>query len=259
MTLGIDHALIAVENLDEAIQQYQAIGFEAYFGGEHPNHGTHNALVPLFDGFYLELIAMKDSELASQFPHTRKIAGALSQQNRYITFALDTDEIQSEIDQLRLFGIEIHDPIAGARKRSDGVEVAWNTAHFEQDGLPFIIEDETPRETRIPPPIEGIGQHLKLVSIQLVSTNQKELSETYSLILDSDSTHSLKANRGTIEISPGERDEIQSLIFETENLSLISEAWEKLGNEFNIEEPPNGGSILIPKIVTGAAFQIIST
>lgn len=258
MTLGIDHVLIAVENLERAIEQYHQLGFEAYLGGEHPNHGTHNALVPFSDGFYLELIAIKNPELASQFPHTRRIAGALTRKNRYITYALDTDNISAELDRIRSLNLEIHEPIAGGRKRSDGVEIAWKTAHFDDERLPFIIEDVTARETRIPLPRDGIGRYLNLASVHLSSSDPKELQEICSRIFVGQKT-ALKAARGTVEIAAGETDAIVKLVFHTNKRDVIRNAWNELKVDCKLEERPDGRSVLIPQSATGAAFQIIST
>jgi hypothetical protein len=53
MITGIDHVLIAVEDLDLAIEVYEQLGFQVLRGGDHPKMGTSNALVPLADGTYL--------------------------------------------------------------------------------------------------------------------------------------------------------------------------------------------------------------
>src|SRR5262249_58019959 len=56
MLTGIDHLVVAVPDLDAAIESYQSVGFHVVRGGRH-QVGTHNALVPFADGVYLELIA----------------------------------------------------------------------------------------------------------------------------------------------------------------------------------------------------------
>ena len=56
MIIGIDHLVILVRNLDDAMRDYQQLGSTVTRGGEHPG-GTHNALVGFANGTYLELIA----------------------------------------------------------------------------------------------------------------------------------------------------------------------------------------------------------
>jgi len=227
MNFGIDHVLIAVEDLDAAIKTYQELGFEAFFGGEHPNHGTHNALVPISGGFYLELIAVKNPELASQFPHTQRILGALERPNRYIQWALDTPDLDEAVREIRDRGIEMHAPIPGARKRSDGIDVAWRTAFFEDPRLPFLIQDITPRETRIAEPSSGLGQKMELKSILLGTPDVRELTELFAKILGPE----LNAHRGSIEFVESSEDELLNVVFK--------------GDEAMSEMAPLGGAFAV--------------
>ena len=59
MLKGIDHVVILVKNLDQAVADYTQLGFNVVPGGEHTDGATHNALVAFADGSYLELIAFK--------------------------------------------------------------------------------------------------------------------------------------------------------------------------------------------------------
>ena len=45
MLRGIDHIVILVDDLDQAIQSYTEAGFTVIPGGEHTGGATHNALV----------------------------------------------------------------------------------------------------------------------------------------------------------------------------------------------------------------------
>src|SRR3954449_3910124 len=53
----LDHVIIAVFDLDQAVDDYRALGFTTIYGGRHANGATHNALVCFQDGTYLELLA----------------------------------------------------------------------------------------------------------------------------------------------------------------------------------------------------------
>ena len=60
MIKSIDHILVAVEDLDKAVEDYSIIfGFGPTWQGSHPSLGTKNALFPL-ENMYLELISKKD-------------------------------------------------------------------------------------------------------------------------------------------------------------------------------------------------------
>ena len=65
MIQSIDHIVILVRNLEEAIADYTALGFTVTPGGVHADGATHNALVPFDDGSYLELIAFTVREVVN--------------------------------------------------------------------------------------------------------------------------------------------------------------------------------------------------
>ncbi len=62
MIIGIDHIVILVPDLEQAERDYTARGFTVTPGGEHAGGLTHNALIALADGSYLELIAFRDTD-----------------------------------------------------------------------------------------------------------------------------------------------------------------------------------------------------
>ncbi len=57
MPLSLDHSIIAVDDLEQAIHDYRSLGFNVVAAGVHANQATHSALILFSDGTYIELIA----------------------------------------------------------------------------------------------------------------------------------------------------------------------------------------------------------
>jgi catechol 2,3-dioxygenase-like lactoylglutathione lyase family enzyme len=153
MPTGIDHVIILVDDLDRGIEQYRKLGFTVTPGGKHPRY-THNALVTFADGSYLELIAFYEQPASTNpneghrwFKHVGKGGGIID----YALAAPNLDALVADADT-RDFTHGAASP--GARKRLDGVEIAWKSAMAKGDpnvgGLPFLIEDVTDRGLRVP-------------------------------------------------------------------------------------------------------------
>ena len=149
MLRGIDHIVIAVRDRAAASADYEALGFTVTPGGEHTGGATHNALISFSDGSYFELIAFREPDLPQQHKWWAKFAKG----EGTVDFALRADDVAAEADRLRDTGIAIDGPQDGGRLRPDGERVAWRNLGLHAPGapLPFVIEDVTPREVRVPP------------------------------------------------------------------------------------------------------------
>lgn len=148
MAQGIDHIVIAVHDLAAASADYARAGFTVTAGGEHADGATHNALVTFADGSYLELIAFKEPRRPQEHRWWAKQAKG----EGLVDFALRADRVDDEAARLRDAGLVIEEPRDGGRTRPDGVQIAWRNLILEKNGLalPFLIEDRTPRDRRVP-------------------------------------------------------------------------------------------------------------
>jgi catechol 2,3-dioxygenase-like lactoylglutathione lyase family enzyme len=144
---GIDHIVIAVNDLDAASRDYTEAGFTVVPGGKHKTGLSHNALIAFQDGTYFEIIAFLDPDN----PEVGPWAGALRESGEgLVDFALRTDDLDREVESLRMNGLEPIGPTPGGRVRPDGQRVDWRTIRFGNASLPFYCHDETPRELRVP-------------------------------------------------------------------------------------------------------------
>lgn len=146
MLTGIDHLVIAVRDLEAASRSYAELGFTVVAGGRHPV-GTHNALISFEDGSYLELIAFYEPSPAHRWWAPLQRGGGL------VDFCMQTDDLPGDTAALRGAGVEIDDPKPLTRLRPDGYTLSW-VLSIPRGGhrgvAPFLIQDETPREERVP-------------------------------------------------------------------------------------------------------------
>ena len=146
MLKGIDHLVVAVPDLDVARKSYEALGFTVVPGGRHPV-GTHNALIAFADGAYVELIAFYEANPSHKWWAPLQKGGGL------VDFCMQTDDLAGDTAAFRRAGVAIDDPSPLSRVRPDGYRLVWvlSIPRAGQRGVaPFLIQDETPREERVP-------------------------------------------------------------------------------------------------------------
>ena len=143
MLRQLDHVVFVARDLQAAIDDHRRRGFTVTPGGEHADHVTHNAVIPFADGTYLELVGFHD--LSRSVTHRWwKIA---ADGGGFADFALLSDDLNA--DAAALAELVKTPPKDGGRIRPDGVELKWRTAVLKAP-LPFVIEDLTARELRVP-------------------------------------------------------------------------------------------------------------
>jgi catechol 2,3-dioxygenase-like lactoylglutathione lyase family enzyme len=164
MITRLDHVVIGVRDLDDAVQAYQELGFEVQPGGRHTGLGTHNALIR-FGLEYLELLAVHDSSEATRSggpgrfmtEYQRERPGAL------LGFALASSNLDDEAARgaAPAVGYTQGQPFAMQRTRPDGHVLSWRLLvpgqHTWRRPWPFLIQWDTSDQQRLA--WEGTGQH----------------------------------------------------------------------------------------------------
>ncbi|WP_160114756.1 VOC family protein [Aquimarina sp. AU474] len=135
--MQIDHIILAINELDLGVAQFEELtGIKATYGGEHPNSNTHNAIVPMNDRVYIEILAPK-KELDT-IPEFFKNINIL----KPIGFAISTDEIEllekTILDsEFQTKGIE-----DWSREKPNGDKLEWKLLRINNPALsinPFFI------------------------------------------------------------------------------------------------------------------------
>jgi catechol 2,3-dioxygenase-like lactoylglutathione lyase family enzyme len=214
MVVHFDHAVIAVNDLDEAIRRYQALGFVVSPGAHHPAMGTRNALIH-FGLHYIELLSIYDEMLAEASGSSghvllnflRKRNGGL------LGYALATTDIRQEEARLRSVGFLGDRAFAMQCMCQDGHVLAWrllvpgNIAWRRP--WPCLIQWDAPDEQITP------GGHengvIGCAGIELMTRNLEQTIHFYQCALglevgSRDEVAPLAARRATFYLSAAEID-----------------------------------------------------
>lgn len=144
MSLSLDHLVVLVHDLEQAIADYAALGFTVQRGGTHADGVTHNALVGFADGSYLELISFLKPPLQHRWA-----AAAIAGHKGFVDYALLPPEVASVVTAARARGLVYAGPVEGGRVRPDGARLAWQIGTPPSPDLPFLCGDVTPRAQRV--------------------------------------------------------------------------------------------------------------
>ncbi|MCZ6895763.1 MAG: VOC family protein [Gammaproteobacteria bacterium] len=161
MIIRFDHAVIAVRDVDTAIEAYTALGFEVAAGGRHPSFGTRNAIVR-FGLDYLELLAIEDIEQArARGSFGAELAAFLEHSIGLVGFVFASSRLEDEAHGLADIGLAAEGPFAMERERPDGHILTWRLvipgSSPWRKPWPFLIEWETPDADRLS--WDPVGNH----------------------------------------------------------------------------------------------------
>jgi Glyoxalase-like domain len=162
----LDHLVYAAPDLDVAIQDLESrLGVRPGYGGKHAGGLTHNALLSLGEGSYLEIIASVPGAAESGTP----LAFGLDtlEEPRLVTWSMKAPDIDSRIEEARASGYDPGDPVDGGRDLPDGSRLSWRVSLRPQlagDGVvPFLTQWRSE-----PHPSETAPDGCRFVSLRAV-------------------------------------------------------------------------------------------
>jgi hypothetical protein len=210
---SIDHVLVACADPDAAATAVEAeLGLRATGAGRHTGLGTFNRLVWLGDSF-IELIGIEARKLAEASWVGRPVVRAADAGGGFATWAAATHGIRNEVDQLRLSGSDLGEPIPGKRVRPDGRIVRWTLSAAPTLGPlapPFLIEHDldaaewspAEREERARQP-HPIGASVRFDTLELPAPDVVQATRRYLRTVGIGPFRPSLAGRGARDASVG--------------------------------------------------------
>lgn len=137
----LDHVIIAVRDLDEASAAFQDAGFVVQSGGRHQGWGTHNRLIALRSGQFIELISVVDqSEALSSGEDGRLLVEQLDNAAAALLgWCVTCTDADATKTQLQAAGLVVRGPIDVRRDMSEFRLILINGLLWRQP-WPFVIE-----------------------------------------------------------------------------------------------------------------------
>jgi len=148
----IDHVMICVPNLEEAIDVYTRMGFHVYPGGAHTGGATHNAIA-FHQEDYLELLALRDGRPAAALipgSSDARLSEFLARGGGFRYVAVQSDDLAADVAAMRGRGVDVGDATEGSRRTPAGQELRWKAAGLgPRNPLPiFFVQHLTPLDER---------------------------------------------------------------------------------------------------------------
>ena len=143
-TGSVDHLVFGAGNLEDGIEFIEEmLGVRAALGGKHVGRGTHNALLSLGNGAYLEIIAPDPEQGVSAMPLPFGLGATMVP--HLVTWAAKAPDIETRLEAARGAGYE-GQLVTMSRKLPDGQLLAWSLT-FPPPALaggvaPFLIRWE---------------------------------------------------------------------------------------------------------------------
>ena len=242
--LFFDHAILVVQDLESATRQFQGMGFTVIPGGIHAGELTHNALIVFKEGTYLELLApysrrkyrslrllnrldLIASHPSARTPLGRRFAESLLRGQGINDFALGTSNLVNVIVQAGVRGLDLEGPAPGGRVRPDGLPVSWQTGCPPTRDLPFLIEDATQREVRVPggEASEHANQVKGVAAVKIIVADLAASTARYAALLG-------KQPGGEVKY-PGSASGARVSCFLVENTMLVLEQQQENHNDLH--------------------------
>lgn len=175
---SIDHLVWSTPDLDHGIRRIESLtGVRAIPGGSHPGAGTRNAILPLGERRYLEIIAPDPGQAEYRRPRVFRLDDI--DEPTLVAWAAHTTDLGDLAGVTFRDGQSLGQASAMSRRRADGLVLEWQLTdpYVETDNgiVPFLIDwGDTPH------PATAAPAELALVELQLRHPDPERVREKFA-------------------------------------------------------------------------------
>lgn len=164
--MRIDHVSYAAEpdGLKATVERLaETLGTGYVDGGNHPRFGTRNAIIPLKDAKYLEVVEVLDHPACDKEPFGQAVRARSEEGGGWLGWVVSMPRDSFERHAARLEKT----PYPGLRRRPDGVELRWEQfgvkGLMQDPQLPYFVTWESPAQDHPSQVFEGVVDLMGLV------------------------------------------------------------------------------------------------
>lgn len=170
MALLLDHTVVLINDLSQAVEDFTQLGFTVSPGGKHAGGISHNALIHFQDGTFIELLAIRpgsrsrflkqmyDKGLLKVYQQVAKYGIAHRFYGRILDLKGPGEGItdfcllanQEAHQQIQVQGVLLTPVFQAGRLRPGGQMVNWQMYTAIEDVLPFFRTGYVPAVTHDP-------------------------------------------------------------------------------------------------------------
>lgn len=162
--MRVDHVSYAAEHdglRATADRLAKLIGVDAVDGGVHPTFGTRNAILPLVEGRYVEVVEVLDHPASDKAPFGQAVRARSEAGGGWLGWVIGVDDITEAEGRVG------RESVVGHRFRPDGVELRWRQLGIKglmsDPQLPYFVQWE---DTTLHPS-EAAASDCRLVGLQI--------------------------------------------------------------------------------------------
>lgn len=188
---GLDHLVVCVNDLDQAVDAYVDLGFTLTPRAKHP-FGTHNQLIQL-DGFFLELLTVAEPEKIplqqnGQFGFARFNQHYLAKQEGSSMLVMDTADFRADNAKAIKNGLDTYEVFEFSRNavlpNNDVVEVSFGLNFVTHPHMPyaafFTCQQFQPQYFWMPEYQQHANKAQQIIETCMVAGNPVEFAEFLS-------------------------------------------------------------------------------
>ncbi len=183
--------MIAVNNLDSAIIEYERYGFTVVYGGAAKK--AFNALIFLRDGTAIELIGKDRLPYPYTFLNKLRITNLFGMMKDRIAafrnippglfnYCLYTENLNSTYKYLKQLDLRVAKPVSFSRLRDDMVKIKWELIGTYPYDLPFFIGAYTPARLSDATSALHKNKAIAIDSIIIATNSFDKYYQTYNII-----------------------------------------------------------------------------